>query len=782
LWEVADQIINCGSYLNPIEAYVLGGAFLLHDAAHVSVAYDGGFSELKKGDEWKDLISLWFNGVDPDEGSEDEKRAIFQIVRQLHANQARNLINRSWKSEASNSYYFFITDEEIRGYYSELIGEIAESHHWSSKKVYDTFLYRKVNAPGFFKDSRLEVDALKVAFLLRTADAAHIDSRRAPTYAYSYISPKGVSKAHWHFQNKLGRVTLSDNECLRVSSGSSFSEEERASWWLAFDTAKMINNELQDALNYLSDAGREPFTAKKVLGIDSPKSFSKYVKVDGWEPEDISIHVSNLPKLISTLGGKALYGENSYVGIRELIQNGFDAIIAARNLGYLDEKEGLIDLKLERDDDENWRLSIKDNGLGMSRYVLSNTLLDFGKSLWSDNDIRYEHPKLAQTGFASIGQFGIGFYSVFMLSNQVSIITNRYKSKPDEDHTHWKLTFQNGLTERPFISRPNDQEQLKKHGTMVSFTVENEIFLDLLSLKEDKKCKDNEEIYKGFVRLIKWIFPTCEIDITLEFNGAKEKIINNNDWMGVSSHELLSRLNNKKLEGQLYPIYYNGNIVGRLRTADSPFFYWSERPYASVTYKGAVAGKIYSLNGVCVSQENNEKAERNDAIPHYPLESWRDWALAFVRSEPKLSTDHLLRLHVLIPDEDLYVWFIGEERSSLNDIRGFLSIHNEFYALDGSVDYDEDDEVKNSEFDRCFSLNSNVIVIPSVDRFHIGGNGDMFDTIIKAMVTSEINYNDELDALVMSVWGEFESDEKYQIIGDVNGSDIKRRVTVYKKI
>ncbi|MGL6621371.1 hypothetical protein ACSZOK_07895 [Aeromonas veronii] len=219
-----------------------------------------------------------------------------------------------------------------------------------------------------------------------------------------------------------------------------------------------------------------------------------------------------------------------------------------------------------------------------------------------------------------------------------------------------------------------------------------------------------------------------------------------------------------------------------MRTADSPFFYWSERPYASVTYKGAVAGKIYSLNGVCVSQENNEKAERNDAIPHYPLESWRDWALAFVRSEPKLSTDHLLRLHVLIPDEDLYVWFIGEERSSLNDIRGFLSIHNEFYALDGSVDYDEDDEVKNSEFDRCFSLNSNVIVIPSVDRFHIGGNGDMFDTIIKAMVTSEINYNDELDALVMSVWGEFESDEKYQIIGDVNGSDIKRRVTVYKKI
>ncbi|MGT3795884.1 hypothetical protein, partial [Enterobacter asburiae] len=77
------------------------------------------------------------------------------------AHQARTLIKRSWKSEASNSYYFLISDEEIRNYYSELIGEIAESHHWSSKKVYDTFLERRVNAPAFFDNNTWEVDALK---------------------------------------------------------------------------------------------------------------------------------------------------------------------------------------------------------------------------------------------------------------------------------------------------------------------------------------------------------------------------------------------------------------------------------------------------------------------------------------------------------------------------------------------------------------------------------------------------------------------------------------------
>ncbi len=759
----------------------MGGAFLLHDAAHVNAAYEGGFSGLKVKDEWKDLISLWFDGVEPMEGSDDEKRAFFQVIRQLHANQARTIINRSWKSEASNSYYFLISDEEIRNYYSELIGEIAESHHWSAKKVYETFLNRKINAPGFFADSGLEVDALKIAFLLRTADAAHIDSRRAPIYSYNYMTPKGVSRAHWHFQNKLGRVTLSDNQSLRISSGSSFSENERASWWLAFDTAKMINNELQDALNYLSDAGREPFTATKVLGVDSPENFSKYVKADGWEPENISIHVSDLPRLISTLGGRALYGENNYVGIRELIQNGFDAVIAARNLGYLDDQEGIIALKLDKNDDCSWRLSITDNGLGMSRYVLSNILLDFGKSLWSDDDIRYEHPRLAQTGFSSIGQFGIGFYSVFMLSKQVTVITNRYKSKQDEKNTHWKLTFKNGLTERPFISIPTDKEQLKKHGTMVSFMIDDKVFLELLSLKEDEELYDSKKVEQEFVRLIKWVLPACEIDITLEFNGEKREIITANDWVKIPDAELLSRVNSSKVKGTLYPISCGGNIVGRLRLAEPVYFYKSDRPHASVTYKGAMAGKIYGVHGVCVSHKNNGKAERNDATTHYPLESWRDWARSIVRNEPKLLNVHLLRLHILIPDEDLHVWLIGEERSSISDIRKFLSIHNEFYAINGAVDYEEEDDVKNSEFDDEFILNDNTIVIPLRMGFFNHEDNNDFDYLINSMVSSRINYENKLEEVIRSVWGDFESDFGYRVVGDVNGTDITRNVTVYKK-
>ncbi|HCK7269848.1 TPA: ATP-binding protein, partial [Enterobacter hormaechei] len=218
--------------------------------------------------------------------------------------------------------------------------------------------------------------------------------------------------------------------------------------------------------------------------------YPKYVLANNWEPEDISVHVSNLPRLISTLGGKALYGENKYVALRELIQNGFDAIIAARNLGYLESFEGHITIQLNKIDNESWMLNISDNGLGMSRYVLSDVLLDFGKSLWNHDTVRYEHPKLAQTGFSSIGQFGIGFYSAFMISNHVKIITHRYKLKSDESNSHWKLTFPNGLEERPFISKPNEQEELKKHGTTISLRIENETLNDLLIPEEEEEEKE----------------------------------------------------------------------------------------------------------------------------------------------------------------------------------------------------------------------------------------------------------------------------------------------------
>ncbi len=66
LWRVADQIAGPDYPINPAEAFVLGGAFLLHDAAHVMAAYPGGIFSIKETIQWQDLIAQRYGGRDPE--------------------------------------------------------------------------------------------------------------------------------------------------------------------------------------------------------------------------------------------------------------------------------------------------------------------------------------------------------------------------------------------------------------------------------------------------------------------------------------------------------------------------------------------------------------------------------------------------------------------------------------------------------------------------------------------------------------------------------------------
>ncbi len=249
LWRIADQIAGPDYPLNPAEAFVLGGAILLHDSAHVLAAYENRIIGVKATTEWKDLIAQQFGGREPSDGSADQRDALFQVLRLLHAKQARLLPTMEWKvsEKTTGGRFRLLSQPQLCEYYGPLIGELAESHHWSTKKVGESFETRHVNAPAFLAPATWQVDALKIAFLLRTADAAHIDAQRAPWFLFALRQPKGISSDHWRFQAKLGQPTRSDNGELRLTSGSPFEPDERKAWWLAYDTACMIDRELRDA-------------------------------------------------------------------------------------------------------------------------------------------------------------------------------------------------------------------------------------------------------------------------------------------------------------------------------------------------------------------------------------------------------------------------------------------------------------------------------------------------------------------------------------------------------
>ncbi len=131
LWETADLILGEGYPLNPAETFVLGGAILLHDAAHCFEAYEGGKEAVRKTLEWRDAFASERAAKPDSDMVASEESADFTAIRLLHARQAEQLGSKSWRNQINGEDFFLIEDVELRQRYGVIIGQIAASHNWS---------------------------------------------------------------------------------------------------------------------------------------------------------------------------------------------------------------------------------------------------------------------------------------------------------------------------------------------------------------------------------------------------------------------------------------------------------------------------------------------------------------------------------------------------------------------------------------------------------------------------------------------------------------------------
>jgi len=386
LWEMGSLIAGENLRLNPLEAFVFGGAVLLHDLGMATAAYVDGIDSLKLGKEWEDTLELLFREFLQRTPTDNERKdipesviksAIEHRLRSLHAINAERLLEMTWKTKNNNNTYRLLEDQELLDHFGETIGRIASSHWWPIEKCskeLDIMLPSPVSFPPDWT-----IDVLKISCLLRVSDASHIDIRRAPGFLWALRNPNEEANLHWNFQNKLSRPII-NNGLLIYNSTRAFTDREMKSWWLAYDTLNMIDKELRNVELALNESNRESFEAKGVKGVESPERLSKHVRVSGWVPVNANIHVSNLPKLVKQLGGEALYGSNMIIPLRELIQNACDSIEARRKIQSKNLNWGKIIIRLGKDvTGEGW-IEIEDNGLGMTEQVLTDKLLDFGSS------------------------------------------------------------------------------------------------------------------------------------------------------------------------------------------------------------------------------------------------------------------------------------------------------------------------------------------------------------------------------------------------------------------
>ena len=280
LWDMADVFLPRDYFLSPIECFVLGGAFILHDLGMLFAAYPEGRKGIQMQNIWKDTVANLYkqkgkayNSKELDNIDKDiEKIATEKTLRLLHGQKAKELAMISWKDSNGKDMYL-IDDKKLRDAYGTIIGKIAQSHWLYCKDLPQEFP-TVLGALSIFPET-WTVDPLKLACILRVADAMHIDDRRAPSMLKAVREISRESELHWVFQEKLYKPRIENNRVVYTAK-SAFSLSEVDAWWLCYDTLRMIDIELKNVDSLLLEQQREGFGVIGVYGIDSLEQIQKF--------------------------------------------------------------------------------------------------------------------------------------------------------------------------------------------------------------------------------------------------------------------------------------------------------------------------------------------------------------------------------------------------------------------------------------------------------------------------------------------------------------------------
>ena len=231
---------------------------------------------------------------------------------------------------------------------------------------------------------------------------------------------------------------------------------------------------------------------------------------------------------------------NREIFLRELISNGSDAIDKLYYLSLTDKK-----VEVDRDnlcitidiDKEDRKLVITDTGIGMSKDELENNLGTIAESgsLNFKNQVKNENIDI-------IGQFGVGFYSAFMVSKKIKVESR----KIGEDKAYvWKSEGADGYTIK--------EGKKKDYGTTITLKLKDDDdnynysqFLDSFKIKSLVKK------YSDYIR-----YPIkMEIEKSKLKDGSKDEYETYKEIETVNSMVPLWKKNKKDVKEEEYNSFY----------------------------------------------------------------------------------------------------------------------------------------------------------------------------------------------------------------------------------
>ena len=180
---------------------------------------------------------------------------------------------------------------------------------------------------------------------------------------------------------------------------------------------------------------------------------------------------------------------NKDIFLRELISNASDAIDKLYYRSLTDKKVKVKKDKLEINiayDKDNRTLTIEDNGIGMTEEELDKNLGTIAQS----GSLKFKEDMTNQDKVDIIGQFGVGFYSAFMVSDCIEVET---KSVDSDKGYKWISTGAEGYS--------IEECEKKDNGTKISLHIkpdtDDENYSDYL---EEYKLKELIKKYSDYIR------------------------------------------------------------------------------------------------------------------------------------------------------------------------------------------------------------------------------------------------------------------------------------------
>lgn len=236
---------------------------------------------------------------------------------------------------------------------------------------------------------------------------------------------------------------------------------------------------------------------------------------------------------------------NKEVFLREIVSNASDALDKLHYESLTDANIKIDPSKLEIHidiDKEKRTLTISDNGIGMSKEELENNLGTIAKS--GSLDFKTNNKK--EEDIDIIGQFGVGFYSAFMVASKVEVISKKYGS---EEAYSWISEGIQGYN----IEKSSKEE----YGTDV-----------ILTIKEDKDEEDYTKFLEEYeiTSLIKkysdYITHPIKMEVTHQHLKEKENEDDKDEYETVTHEEVINDLvpiwkrNSKDIKEEEYDTFY----------------------------------------------------------------------------------------------------------------------------------------------------------------------------------------------------------------------------------